>query len=76
LHHGACIPYIGYFLTDLTMIEDGSVSQIGHSKNLINFAKWRLLAQTLDRIAICHRHPFNLTPVEPLQEFILNVRSE
>lgn len=53
-----CIPYLGFFLTDLTFIYDGNSSKIPGTE-LINFAKWRTVAAVLKEIGKFTKCPMN-----------------
>ncbi|KJE94870.1 hypothetical protein CAOG_05436 [Capsaspora owczarzaki ATCC 30864] len=48
---GACVPYVGLYLQDLTFIEDGNPNKIGTAAlPLINFTKRRQVFEVVDRI--------------------------
>jgi son of sevenless len=65
-----CIPFFGVYLTDLTFIEDGIPSTIKKT-NLINFAKRAKTAEVIRDIQQYQNAPFNLQPVQELQDYIL-----
>lgn len=65
------IPYLGIHLTDLTFIEEGNKDMQGH---LINFAKRRLLYQTISGLQNFQQTGYNLQPVRQIQDIIANLR--
>ena len=40
----ACVPHLGVHLFDLTFIEEGNQDMLPDRETLLNFSKWRLLA--------------------------------
>eukprot|EP01105_Mastigella_eilhardi_P023142 TRINITY_DN578_c1_g1_i2.p1 TRINITY_DN578_c1_g1~~TRINITY_DN578_c1_g1_i2.p1 ORF type:complete len:1043 (+),score=289.28 TRINITY_DN578_c1_g1_i2:1118-4246(+) len=62
-----CIPYPGTYLTDLTFVEEGNKTFIG---DCINFAKCRLLAQVIMEIQQYQQAPYNLSLLQPLQQWL------
>jgi len=66
------IPYLGIHLTDLTFIEEGNKDMHGH---LINFAKRRLLYQTISGLQNFQQTGYNLQPVRQIQDIIANLKA-
>ncbi|KAH3732741.1 Ras guanine nucleotide exchange factor [Pelomyxa schiedti] len=65
-----CIPYLGVFLTDLTMIDDGNPDIL--PSGLINFEKRIIMSKVIKKI---HEHktvPYCLKPVPEIQQYLLN----
>ena len=65
------IPYLGIHQTDLTFIEEGNKDMHGH---LINFAKRRLIYQTIAAIQNYQQTGYNLQPVRQIQDLIANMK--
>lgn len=65
------IPYLGIHLTDLTFIEEGNKDMQGH---LINFAKRRLLYQTISGLQNFQQTIYNFQPVRQIQDIIANLK--
>jgi son of sevenless-like protein len=68
------IPYLGRFLTDLTFIEDAN-NIIVPSNQHIHFRKCYLVAEVVQEMQRYQQTPYNLTPVPPIREFLLDVRN-
>jgi hypothetical protein len=66
------IPYLGIHLTDLTFIEEGNKDMQGH---LINFAKRRLLYQTISGLQNFQQTGYNLQSVRQIQDIIANLKA-
>lgn len=56
----------GVYLTDLTFIEEGNPNYVG---NRINFAKQLYIFRVISVIQAYQKFPYNLTPVESIQQF-------
>lgn len=65
------IPYLGIHQTDLTFIEEGNKDMHGH---LINFAKRRLIYQTIAALQNYQQTGYNLQPVRQIQDLIANLK--
>jgi len=63
---GACIPYLGMYLTDLTFIEDGNNEKIGE---LYNFAKRIFVSNVIQEIQQYQQYPYNLQTVPGIQSY-------
>lgn len=67
------IPHLGIHLTDLVFIEEGNKDTDG---GLINFAKRRLLHQTISQIQQFQQTSYSLQPVHQIQELLLKIRPD
>jgi hypothetical protein len=67
------IPHLGIHLTDLVFIEEGNKDVDG---GLINFAKRRLLHQTISQIQQFQQTSYSLQPVHQIQDLLLKIRPE
>lgn len=65
------IPYLGIHQTDLTFIEEGNKDMHGH---LINFAKRRLIYQTIAALQNYQQTGYNLQPVRQIQDLVANLK--
>jgi len=76
------IPYLGLYLTDLTMIDTGNTDRIAQSLpdgttiELINFLKLRTSAQVITQIQNYQTIPFSYHPVKRIQDFIRECSSK
>lgn len=70
------IPFLGFFLTDLTFIEDGNANFVKSDPKLINFSKQAKTAGVIGEIRQYQTVPYQLTPVYELQGFLLGCFSE
>ncbi|EFC39846.1 aimless RasGEF-like protein [Naegleria gruberi] len=67
--------YLGIYLTDLTMIEDGNPDVIKHPKtqrSLINWKKRQLVANTISEVMQYKNPPYNIQQVHQIQELLKN----
>ncbi|KAJ3109814.1 hypothetical protein HDU97_000044 [Phlyctochytrium planicorne] len=72
-----CVPFLGFYLTDLTFIEDGSPDFVkGSSPGMINFAKRMKTAEVILEIQQYQNIPYFLTPVPELQDFLQQCLNE
>lgn len=67
---GACLPYLGYFFSDLALLEEGAPDEL---QGLINFAKWRQAARVLGKLHEWQGRVYAFAPVEGLQQTIASV---
>ncbi|KAG0253551.1 hypothetical protein DFQ27_007342 [Actinomortierella ambigua] len=65
-----CVPYVGMYLTDLVMIQDGNSDCLKKSNNLINFYKRGKTAEVIREIQQYQSVPYCLTVVPEIQAFI------
>jgi len=61
------IPYLGIFLTDLTMIHDTNKDLI---EDKVNFQKCTVVADIILEIKAYQRKPFNLKRLEPVANYV------
>lgn len=65
------IPYLGAYLTDLTFIEEASLSKIGPR---INLQKHTMVFGVLEKLQLLNRKlPLNLEPLESVQQWVLRL---
>eukprot|EP00158_Paraphelidium_tribonemae_P009049 Partr_v1_DN28755_c0_g1_i1_m62954 putative Son of sevenless homolog len=65
-----CIPFIGVYLTDLTMIESGNPDYLKEQPNLINFHKRYLIAQVIQEFKQYQGMPYCLTKVDAISTWL------
>ncbi|KAF9430795.1 hypothetical protein BGZ94_003845 [Podila epigama] len=65
-----CVPFIGVYLTDLVMIEDGNPDILRSTNNHINFYKRVSTAEVIREIQQYQSQPYCLTTVPEIQAFI------
>ncbi|KAF9434632.1 hypothetical protein BGZ76_007689 [Entomortierella beljakovae] len=65
-----CVPFVGMYLTDLVMIQDGNGDFLKKSNHLINFYKRVKTAEVIREIQQYQSVPYCLTSVSEIQAFI------
>ncbi|KAG0375337.1 hypothetical protein BGX24_009246 [Mortierella sp. AD032] len=65
-----CVPFVGMYLTDLVMIQDGNGDFLKKSNHLINFYKRVKTAEVIREIQQYQSVPYCLTSVSEIQSFI------
>ncbi|KAF9364825.1 hypothetical protein BGX34_000290 [Mortierella sp. NVP85] len=65
-----CVPFVGMYLTDLVMIQDGNNDFLKKSNHLINFYKRVKTAEVIREIQQYQSVPYCLTSVPEIQAFI------
>jgi hypothetical protein len=74
---GACVPYLGVYLTDLTFTEDGNKDTVQKPNDaklkLINIKKRALVHNIISEVQLYQQASFDLTKIEPLFTMILEV---
>ncbi|KAF9397234.1 hypothetical protein BGX21_009078 [Mortierella sp. AD011] len=65
-----CVPFVGMYLTDLVMIQDGNGDFLKKSNHLINFYKRVKTAEVIREIQQYQSVPYCLTSVPEIQAFI------
>ncbi|KAG0315205.1 hypothetical protein BGZ99_007613, partial [Dissophora globulifera] len=65
-----CVPFVGVYLTDLVMIQDGNPDVIKGSEHHINFYKRVSTAEVIREIQQYQSVPYCLTSVREIQAFI------
>ena len=70
-----CVPFLGVFLTDLTMIEDGNPDMITHAVPLINFVKRRKVAEVIGAIQRYQSTPYNFEVVPVIRDYLIDASS-
>ncbi|KAF9183829.1 hypothetical protein BGZ51_003739 [Haplosporangium sp. Z 767] len=65
-----CVPFVGMYLTDLVMIQDGNQDFLKKSNHLINFYKRVKTAEVIREIQQYQSVPYCLTSVPEIQAFI------
>ena len=64
---GACIPYLGMYLTDLTFIEDGNPDKIG---DLHNFSKRTFVSNIIQEIQQYQQTPYHLEECSIISNYL------
>ncbi|KAI9101686.1 ras guanine nucleotide exchange factor domain-containing protein [Phlyctochytrium arcticum] len=70
-----CVPFLGFYLTDLTFVEDGNLDTLtvkasGGKSGLINFSKHMKTAEVIREIQQYQNAPYVLMPVPELQQWL------
>ncbi|KAJ3007665.1 hypothetical protein HKX48_008993 [Thoreauomyces humboldtii] len=65
-----CVPFLGFYLTDLTFVEDGNPDSLSAAPHLINFAKRQKTADVLREIQQYQNQPYVLMAVPELQQWL------
>lgn len=65
-----CVPFVGMYLTDLVMIQDGNGDFLKKSNHLINFYKRVKTSEVIREIQQYQSVPYCLTSVPEIQAFI------
>ncbi|TPX54683.1 hypothetical protein PhCBS80983_g05847 [Powellomyces hirtus] len=65
-----CVPFLGFYLTDLTFVEDGNPDMVKGSPHLVNFAKRLKTAEVLREIQQYQNVPYVLMPVPEIQGWL------
>ncbi|KAF9924761.1 hypothetical protein FBU30_005311 [Linnemannia zychae] len=65
-----CVPFLGMYLTDLVMINDGNKDELKQSSHLINFNKRIKTAEVIREIQQYQSVPYCLTAVLEIQQYI------
>ncbi|KAG0277403.1 hypothetical protein BGZ97_009912, partial [Linnemannia gamsii] len=65
-----CVPFVGVYLTDLVMIQDGNPDYLKGAEHHINFAKRVSTAEVIREIQQYQSVPYCLTTVPEIQAFI------
>ncbi|KAJ2999155.1 hypothetical protein HDV02_003444 [Globomyces sp. JEL0801] len=65
-----CIPFLGFYLTDLTFIKDATTSHLKAFPNLINFSKMMRTADVL-KDTIKFRSTYSLKSVPEIESFLM-----
>ncbi|KAG9321967.1 hypothetical protein KVV02_002850 [Mortierella alpina] len=65
-----CVPFVGMYLTDLVMIQDGNGDFLKKSSHLVNFYKRVKTAEVIREIQQYQSVPYCLTSVPEIQAFI------
>ncbi|KAJ3155701.1 hypothetical protein HDU86_004170 [Geranomyces michiganensis] len=65
-----CVPFLGFYLTDLTFVEDGNPDMVKGAPQLVNFSKRLKTAEVLREIQQYQNAPYVLMPVPELQAWL------
>ncbi|KAJ3050654.1 hypothetical protein HK102_012227, partial [Quaeritorhiza haematococci] len=65
-----CVPFLGFYLTDLTFIEDGNPNFLKSNARHINFSKRMKTAEVIREIQQYQNAPYSLRDVAEIQEFL------
>eukprot|EP01113_Clastostelium_recurvatum_P004256 TRINITY_DN1187_c0_g1_i11.p1 TRINITY_DN1187_c0_g1~~TRINITY_DN1187_c0_g1_i11.p1 ORF type:complete len:1140 (-),score=277.83 TRINITY_DN1187_c0_g1_i11:153-3572(-) len=68
-----CIPYTGVYLSDLVFIEEGNPTYIDADAGIVNVFKMRKVAEVISEIHLYQQQPYNLTPLDAIQSYLLNL---
>ncbi|XP_065059652.1 ras-specific guanine nucleotide-releasing factor 2-like isoform X2 [Rhopilema esculentum] len=64
-----CVPYLGYYLTDLAFIEEGTPNF--NDAGLINFSKMRMIANVIQEIRSYQQTPYKIKPDEKVIAYLV-----
>ncbi|XP_028407100.1 ras-specific guanine nucleotide-releasing factor 2-like [Dendronephthya gigantea] len=65
-----CIPYLGFYLTDLAFIEEGT--SVKNESGLINFSKMRMIAQVVEEIRQYQEIRYNIQHDSRVTDYLFN----
>ncbi|CAB4031438.1 ras-specific guanine nucleotide-releasing factor 1-like [Paramuricea clavata] len=65
-----CIPYLGFYLTDLAFIEEGT--SVKNENGLINFSKMRMIAQVVEEIRQYQEIRYNIQHDSRVTDYLFN----
>lgn len=68
-----CVPYLGFYLTDLAFIEDASPNIT--EDNLINFSKMRMIAHVIQEIRHFQQTPYSIAPNGVVSIWFIQINS-
>lgn len=73
---GACLPYLGVYLHDLTFAEENQnfiPDPFDSSRNYINFGKCEVLYNIISQFDLFQQIPYDFPIVEPIHTFLLEL---
>jgi len=64
-----CVPYLGYYLTDLAFIEEGTPNF--NDAGLVNFSKMRMIANVIQEIRTYQQTPYKVKQIDKIITYLL-----
>lgn len=65
-----CVPYLGFYLTDLAFIEEGTPNY--NDAGLVNFSKMRMVANVIQEIRSYQQASYKVNPEEKVIAYIMS----
>jgi len=67
---GAVLPYLGTYLADITLTEEGNLDHMQSNHNIINWSKREMISKILQEIKLKQQSTFTFPVVEPINSFL------
>jgi son of sevenless-like protein len=65
-----CIPYIGMYQTQITLVKDANPDYLDNEKKIINFSKRMVMSQIIENIYSFKKKPYQFKKINYLQKYL------